>query len=96
MKDKSLIEPEFDHMPTYFGVDDLPPEAKQAVNRFIADAAVRQNKPANVDDAELYRECYLITIIALQNIITDCKDLDAVSIAENAISDANCVMLGRA
>lgn len=92
MKDKSLIEPEFDHMPTYFGVDDLPPQAKQAVNRFIA---TKQNKTAKIDDADCYRECYLIARNALQNIIDNCEDLDAVSIAENAISDANCVMLTR-
>ena len=93
MKDKSLIFDE--HMPTYFGVDDLPPQAKQAVNRFIGEAAEWRNKTANVDDADCYRECYLIARNALQNIIDNCKDLDAVSIAENAISDAKCVMLGR-
>jgi len=54
-----------------------------------------KDKSLNSDIAELYRECYLIARNALQNIIDNCKDLDAVSIAENAISDAKCVMLGR-
>lgn len=93
MKDKSLIEPEFDHMPTYFGVDDLPPQAKQAVNRFYK---TKQNKAANVDDADCYRECYLITRDALQSIADNCEDEQAKTIANNAISDANCVILGRA
>jgi len=48
-----------------------------------------------VDDADCYRECYLIARNALQNIIDNCEDVEAVSIAENAISDAKCVMLGR-